>query len=286
LYILNNLGKNAKERTDLSQSSYHAKIRMDLLDWYNDPTNFDEDIKDEKNDNIIKNLVLYDDYPNSDNKPNRTWEEVIQILSNPKYNVKCAVLRLEKNSYGKYKYIYDYKEYRYNNDDVYREDSIVEKIESTLNIDKRSHKDKKYKRISICDGAIIYTVQIKNNVNNTYLIAPLNEQGKKIKKFETEEDIFDPKYRIMIEQDIFDDINTTTNKYIQKIKTLSSKEDIDIVLKKSFKSLTQEQYSIISACSLCREIELGIWEPTDIKGEDIIKAIEERFGITYSTENQ
>lgn len=285
LYILNNLGKNARERTDLSQSSYHAKIRMDLLDWYNDPTNFDENIKDEKNDNIIKNLVLYDDYPNSDNKPNRTWEEVIQILSNQKYNVKCAVLRLEKNSYGKYKYIYDYKEYRYNNDDVYREDSIVEEIESTLNINKRSYKDKKYKRISICDGAIIYTVQIKNNVNKTYLIAPLNEQGKKIKKFETEEDIFDPKYRIMIEQDIFDDINTTTNKYIQKIKTLSSNEDIDIVLKKAFKSLTQEQYSIISACSLCREIELGIWEPTDIKGEDIIKAIEERFGITY-TENQ
>ena len=285
LYILNNLGKNAKERTDLSQSSYHAKIRMDLLDWYNDPTNFDEDIKDEKNDNIIKNLVLYDDYPNSDNKPNRTWEEVIQILSNPKYNVKCAVLRLEKGSYGKYKYIYDYKEYRYNNDDVYEEDSIVEEIERILNLDKKSYKNKKYKRISICDGAIIYTAQIKNNSNYTFLIAPLNDQGKKIKKFENEEDIFDPKYRIMIEQDIFDDIETTTNKYIQRIKTLSSFEDIDIVMKNAFKTLTQEQHSIILAHSLCRELELGIWEPTDIDSKEIIKAIEERFGITY-TENK
>ena len=69
------------------------------------------------------------------------------------------------------------------------------------------------------------------------------------------------------------------------MQSTSSKEDIDSILKNAFKSTTQEQYSIISACSLCREIELGIWEPTDIKGEDIIKAIEERFGITY-TENK
>ena len=74
------------------------------------------------------------------------------------------------------------------------------------------------------------------------------------------------------------------NKYIKKIQSISSKEDIDSILKNAFKSTTQEQYSIISACTLCREIELGIWEPTDINGEDIIKAIEERFGITYSTE--
>lgn len=285
MYILSDLGKRAKGSTDLSKSQYHTKIRMDLVDWYNDPTNFD-DTKDSENDaiekNAIKDLILYDDYPTSDNKPNRTWEEAIQILSNPKYNVKCAVLRLEKNSYGKYKYIYDYKEYRYNNDDVRREDSIVEEIERIQNFNKGVYKAR-YKRIAIYDGAIIYTAQIKGHGEYMFLMAPLNEQGKEIKKWENE-DIFDPKYRIVIEQDIFDDSDTTTNKYIKKIQSVSSKEDIDSILKNAFKSTTQEQYSIISACTLCREIELGIWEPTDINGEDIIKAIEERFGITYSTE--
>jgi hypothetical protein len=294
LYILTIYGKKAQRSTNLSKPMYHTKVRMDLVDWYNDPTNFDENDKEDDNKesddtendaiekNAIKDLILYDDYPTSDNKPNRTWEEAIQILSNTKYNVKCAVLRLEKNSYGKYKYIYNYKEYRYNNDDVRREDSIVEEIERIQNFNKGVYKAK-YKRIAIYDGAIIYTAQIKGHGEYMFLMAPLNDQGKEIKKWENE-DIFDPKYRIVIEKDIFDDSDTTTNKYIQKIKSISSKEDIDSILKNAFKSTSQEQYSIISACTLCREIELGIWEPTDINGEDIIKAIEERFGITYSTE--
>ena len=282
LYILSELGKRAKSSTDISQSQYHIKIRMDLLDWYNDPTNFD-DTKDSENDNVIKDLTLYDDYPTSDNKPNRTWEEAIQILSNPKYNVKCAILSLNKSSYGKYKYMHGDKEYRYNNEDIRREDSIVEEIEKNQKFNKSSYKIK-YKRISIYDGAIIYTAQIKGNREYKCLLIPLNEQGVKIRKWENE-DILDSKYRLMIEQDIFDDIDTTTNKYIQKIQSTSSKEDIDSILKNAFKSLTQEQYSIISACSLCREIELGLWEPTDINGDDIIKAIEERFGFTY-TENK
>jgi hypothetical protein len=281
LYILSDLGKKAKGSTDLSKSQYHTKIRMDLLDWYNDPTNFD-DTKDSENDNIIKNLILYDDFPTNDEKPNRTWEEAIQILSNPKYNVKCAILSLNKRGYGKYKYIHDDKEYRYNSDDIRREDSIIEEIERIQKFNKGSYKSK-YKRISICDGAIVYTAQIKNYGEYKCLIIPLNDQGAKIRKWENE-DILDSKYRIKIEQDIFDDIDTTINNILQKIKTAETKENIDSILKNAFKSTSQEQYSIISACTLCREIELGIWEPTDINGEDIIKAIEERFGITYSTE--
>jgi hypothetical protein len=281
LYILSDLGKKAKGSTDLSKSQYHTKIRMDLLDWYNDPTNFD-DTKDSENDNIIKNLILYDDFPTNDEKPNRTWEEAIQILSNPKYNVKCAILSLNKRGYGKYKYIHDDKEYRYNSDDIRREDSIIEEIERIQKFNKGSYKSK-YKRISICDGAIVYTAQIKNYGEYKCLIIPLNDQGAKIRKWENE-DILDSKYRIKIEQDIFDDIDTTINNILQKIKTAETKENIDSILKNAFKSTTQEQYSIISACTLCREIELGIWEPTDINSEDIIKAIEERFGITYSTE--
>ena len=33
------------------------------------------------------------------------------------------------------------------------------------------------------------------------------------------------------------------------------------------------------AYALCREIELGIWEPSDINGKEIIRVIEDRFGI-------
>ena len=281
LYILSDLGKKAKGSTDLSKSQYHIKIRMDLLDWYNDPTNFD-DTKDSKNDNVIKDLILYDDYPTSDNKPNRTWEETIQILSNPKYNVKCAVLYLNKNSYGKYKYIYDDKEYRYNNDDFKKSESIVEEIERIQSFNNGSYKSK-YKKIYIRDGAIIYTAQIKGNREYKCLIVPLNEQGRNTMSWKNE-DLMDSKYRLMIEQDIFDDSDTITNKYIKKIQSTSSKEDIDSILNNAFKATNRDQYSVIYGYSLCREIELGIWEPTDIKGEEIIKAFGERFGFDYFKE--
>ena len=94
----------------------------------------------------------------------------------------------------------------------------------------------------------------------------------------------DSKYRLMIEQDIFDDSDTITNKYIKKIQSTSSKEDIDSILNNAFKATNRDQYSVIYGYSLCREIELGIWEPTDIKGEEIIKAFGERFGFDYFKE--
>lgn len=294
LYILTIYGKKAQRSTNLSKSQYITKVRMDLVDWYNDPANFDESDKDDDNKesddrendaiekNVIKDLILYDDYPTSDNKPNRTWEEAIQILNNPKYNVKCAVVRLHKSNYGKYKFIYDYKEYRYNNEDVRKEDSVVEEIERIQSFNKGTYKPK-CKKISIIDGAIVYVAQIKGHGEYKWLIVPLNDQGKKAKAWENE-DILDPKYRIGIEKDIFDNSETTIGKLLQKIKAATSKENIDKILDDAIKSTTREQYSMILSYSLCREIELGIWEPTDINGEDIIKAIEERFGITYSTE--
>ena len=79
LHILTDSGRRAHRSTDLSKSQYHTKIRIDLLDEYNDTTNSNSD--DNKEENVIEDLTLYDNFPTSDDKPNRTWEEAIQILN-------------------------------------------------------------------------------------------------------------------------------------------------------------------------------------------------------------
>lgn len=284
LYILTKYGKSAQEKTDLSKTQYHIKIREDLLEWYNDPTNFEEGNKNNEND-IVKDTALYDDFPHNDHKPNRTWEETIQILNASEYNVKCAVVELDKSNYGKYKFIYNNKEYRYKGRDIEVVDSVVKELENIQwHLDKMNQQTRKYKRLSINDGVIVYTVQFKRNSEYKFLIVPLNDEGQKITSFEKEDvDMLDPKYCMRIKNDIFDDVDTTISKLIEKIKVAESKEKIDKILNDIFKinSISQEQYSIIYGYSLCREIELGIWEPTGIKGEEIIKAFGERFGFDY-----
>ena len=285
LYILTKYGKSAGEKTDLSKTQYHIKIREDLLEWYNDPTNFEEGNKNNENDIVKKDTALYDDFPHNDHKPNRTWEETIQILNASEYNVKCAVVELDKNNYGKYKFIYNNKEYRYKGVDIDVFDSVVKKLEGfQRHIDELNPQTKKHKRISINDGVIVYTIQFKRNTEYKFLIVPLNDEGQKITSFKKEDvDILDPKYCMRIKNDIFDNIEPTISKLIEKIKVAESKEKIDKILNNIFKikSISQEQYSIIYGYSLCREVELGIWEPTDIKGEEIIKAFGERFGFDY-----
>ena len=91
-------------------------------------------------------------------------------------------------------------------------------------------------------------------------------------------------YFTNIGYDIFDVFNLIDNKYIKKIKSVSSKEDINKILDNAFKSLTREQYSIILSAALCREIELGIWDPT-YNGETIIQDLSDRFNFEYFTEN-
>lgn len=284
LYILTKYGKSAGKTTDISKTQYHIKIREDLLEWYNDPTNFEEGNKNNEND-IVKDTALYDDFPHNDHKPNRTWEETIQILDASEYNVKCAVVELDKNNYGKYKFIYNNKEYRYKGRDIEVVDSVVKELENIQwHLDKMNQQTRKYKRLSINDGVIVYTVQFKRNSEYKFLIVPLNDEGQKITSFEKEDvDMLDPKYCMRIKNDIFDDIDTTISKLIEKIKVAESKEKIDKILNDIFKNklTSREQYSIIYGYSLCREIELGIWEPTDIKGEEIIKAFGERFGFDY-----
>ena len=284
LYLLTKYGKSAGETTDISKTQYHIKIREDLLDWYNDPTNFEEGDKNNEND-IVKDTALYDDFPHNDHKPNRTWEETIQILSASEYNVKCAVVELDKTNYGKYKFTYNNKEYRYKGVDIEVVDSVVKELENIQwHLDRMNQQTKKYKRLSINDGVIVYTVQFKRNSEQKYLIVPLNDEGQKITSFEKEDvDILYPKYCMKIKNDIFDDVDTTISKLIEKIKVAESKEKIDKIMNDIFKikSISQDQYSIIYGYSLCREIELGIWDPTDIKGEEIIKAFGERFGFDY-----
>lgn len=281
LYILTKYGKSAQEKTDLSKAQYHIKIREDLLEWYNNQ----EGDKNNENDIVKNDTALYDDFPHNDHKPNRTWEDTIQILNASEYNVKCAVVELDKNNFGKYKFIYNNKEYRYKGVDIEVVDSVVKELENIQwHLDKMNQQTKKYKRLSINNGVIVYTVQFKRNSEQKFLIVPLNDEGQKITSFEKEDvDILDPKYCMRIKNNIFDDIDTTISKLIERIKVAESKEKIDKILKDIFKikSISQEQYSVIYVYSLCREIELGIWEPTDIKGEEIIKAFGERFGFDY-----
>lgn len=232
-------------------------------------------------ENVIKDFTLYNNFPKDEDKPNMSWEEAIEIIRNSKYNVKCAFLEVDNdNRYNwsaPYEFEYKNKKYRYTKD-IHRNDSIIDEIERVNNIAKPA-----YKKICICEGVIEYTIKYKNR-RRTFLILPLNEDGRKIKRANVE--ILGSKYLIRIESDILDgyDVESVENRYINKILKATSKEDIDVILNNAFKATTQKQYSTILASSLCREIEIGIWEPTDIDGKGIIKSIGERFGLDYFKE--
>lgn len=237
-----------------------------------------EIIDNKENDNIIKDLTLYNDFPKDEDKPNRSWEETIQIIRNSKYNVRCALLGLDKYTRydwsAPYEFEYKNKIYRYSKS-IHRGESIIDEIERINKIAKPV-----YKKICICEGAIEYKISYKSKVE-TLLILPLNEQGRKIKRANVE--ILSSKYLLKIEKDILNgyDVEKVEDRYINKIMTLTSKDDIDSILNNAFKATNREEYSVIYGYSLCREIELGIWEPTDIKGEEIIKSFGERFGFDY-----
>ena len=243
-----------------------------------------EMIDNKENDNIIKDALLYNDFPRDADKSDRPWEEAIQIIRDSKYNVRCALLGTDKYTrydWGSpYEFKYKDKTYRYNKN-IHRNDSIINEIERINEITKSA-----YKKICICEGVIEYTI-LHRGRRATYLIIPLNEDGGKIKRANVE--ILSPKYLLRIEKDILDgyDIETSVkDRYINKIRAARSKKDIDIILKDAFKVTTQEIYSIIFAYSLCREIEYEIWELTEInnENEEIIKAIEDKFGFKYFNE--
>lgn len=240
-----------------------------------------EMIDNKVNDNIIKDVILYNDFPKDADKCDRSWEEAIQIIRDSKYNVKCALLGTNKYTRYDWSAPYEFKHkdktYRYRKS-IHKNDSIINEIERINEITKSA-----YKKICICEGVIEYTI-LHRSRKETYLIIPLNENGKKIKWANVE--ILSPKYLLRIEKDILDgydyDIETSVkDRYINKIKAARSKKDIDIILKDAFKVTTQEVYSIIFAYSLCREIEYEIWEPTELNNEEIINALGERFGFDY-----
>jgi hypothetical protein len=240
-----------------------------------------------QNDNVIKDLTLYNDFPKDEYKTNISWEEAIEIIRNSKYNVKCVLMGTDKYTRydwsAPYEFEYKNKTYRYRKT-IHRNDSIIDEIERLNKITRPA-----YKKICICEGIIEYTILYKSR-RHTYLIIPLNEQGRKIKRADVE--LLSPKYLIRIENDILDGYNVENienfendeNRYINKIMSSTSKEDIDIILNNAFKATNREEYSSIYIHSLCRELELGILYPTDINGKEIINAFEEIFGFDYFKE--
>ena len=216
----------------------------------------------ESKSKIIENEFIYSDNPEYQDREGicKTWDEVLKLFSHPKYNVQCA--------------IYTDREWRKWDDNV-------------LDTIKDITKDCKYKLIEIYEGGVSIEVYNKSEHNIDYAvwIYPLNGNGISRKK-KTYWYSFDEISKLIfkIEYDIFDDYNIRENKYIQKIKSVSSKEDINKILDNAFKSTTREQYSIILSAALCREIELGIWEPT-YNGETIIQDLTDRFNFEYFTEN-
>lgn len=226
----------------------------------------------ESKSKFIKKELIYSDHPKyKDDGICKTWEDVIKLFSHPKYNVQCVskvkgwhmpndktVLDLieEFADYGDYITITIQKDYfeEYNGiciETYYKDESHTHWL------------------YPLTDKGISYISQHENNFG-------FNSDSNF--------DYISSRYFINIGYDIFDVFNLIDNKYIKKIKSVSSKEDINKILDNAFKSLTREQYSIILSAALCREIELGIWDPT-YNGETIIQDLTDRFNFEYFTEN-
>ena len=87
-----------------------------------------EMIDNKENDNIIKDVILYNDFPKDEDKCDRSWEEAIQIIRDSKYNVKCALLGTDKYTRYDWSAPYEFKHknktYRYRKS-IHRNDSII-----------------------------------------------------------------------------------------------------------------------------------------------------------------
>lgn len=229
----------------------------------------------ESKSKFIKKELIYSDHPKyKDDGICKTWEDVIKLFSHPKYNINCVK--------------YGYNSWWEANED----ETVLDAIEDIC--DEGDHV--KYITIKIgklpdndCNGIII---EKYNDTDYRWVdewIFPVDKKSIDTilhgKSNRSSRDIDIIKYYFTnIGYDIFDVFNLIDNKYIKKIKSVSSKEDINKILDNAFKSLTREQYSIILSAALCREIELGIWDPT-YNGETIIQDLTDRFNFEYFTEN-
>lgn len=226
----------------------------------------------ESKSKFIKKELIYSDHPKyKDDGICKTWEDVIKLFSHPKYNVRCVLTK-------------GHSTWMAISEDETLLDVIEERAERsdyiTIIIEKLY--DEEYNCIRVISHYKGYNEESYDN------IFPINDKGisyisQLSRKFgDNLNDV--SRYFINIGYDIFDVFNLIDNKYIKKIKSVSSKEDINKILDNAFKSLTREQYSIILSAALCREIELGIWDPT-YNGETIIQDLTDRFNFEYFTEN-
>ena len=227
----------------------------------------------ESKSKFIKKELIYSDHPKyKDDGICKTWEDVQKLFSHPKYNVRWVDSRNNRWYFPQV-------------DDKTVLDEIEERAENGdyITIEIKTHE---YNEEYNC---IVITKHYKNEgeyVNEIFLI---NDKGISYIYQRTRDfgnDVIDDlgRFIINIGYDIFDVFNLVDNKYIKKIKSVSSKEDINKILDNAYKSLTREQYSIILSAALCREIELGIWEAT-YNGETIIQDLTDRFNFEYFTEN-
>lgn len=229
----------------------------------------------ESKSKFIKQELIYSDHPKyKDDGICKTWEDVQKLFDHPKYNINCV-----KYTDGSWWEANEDETVLDAIEDICDEGSHVKYI--TIKIKKMPDSD--------CNG-----VFIEKYTNTDYhwvdeWVFPVDKKsiydilGRKSNRSSRDIDIVKD-YFTNIGYDIFDVFNLIDNKYIKKIKSVSSKEDINKILDNAFKSLTREQYSIILSAALCREIELEIWEPT-YNGETIIQDLTDRFNFEYFTEN-
>ena len=225
----------------------------------------------ESKSKFIEKELIFSDHPKyKDDGICKTWDEVLKLFSHPKYNVQCV----KAKGSGTWRMLEGETVLDAIEEDIENGDYIIITIEKEYREEYNSIVIEKY-----------YNDDPNEDCEYIY---PINDKGVSYisqlsRQFGDYLD-FISKYFINIEYDIFDVFNLVDNKYIKKIKSVSSKEDINKILDKAFKSLTREQYSIILSAALCREIELGIWEPT-YNGETIIQDLTDRFNFEYFTEN-
>lgn len=228
----------------------------------------------ESKSKFIKKELIYSDYPgHKDDGICKTWEDVIKLFSHPKYNVRCVL------SHGSGRWMA-----------ISEDETLLDVMEE--NADRADYItieiEKIYGEEYNCIRVIRHYKGHDKEIEGYDNIYPINDKGISYisqRSRESGDDLNDvSRYFINIGYDIFDVFNLIDNKYIKKIKSVSSKEDINKILDNAFKSLTREQYSIILSAALCREIELGIWNPT-YNGETIIQDLTDRFNFEYFTEN-
>ena len=220
----------------------------------------------ENKSKIIKNVLIYSDHPKYKNDcVCKTWEDVVKLFSHSKYNVHYIA--------------------RQNGWHVEYENTVLDAIEDmtdqgdyiTITIEKLYREE--------YNGILITRNYEGHDEESWDYIFPITDKGiSYISKWPRSDFDEISRYFINIEYDIFDVFNPIDNKYIKKIKSLKTKKEIDNILDKAFKALSREQYSVMMSAALCREIELGLWEPI-YNGETIIQDLSDKFGFEYFTEN-